>query len=72
MEWVEAVWRAGAQRWQPEWTESLAVGRREFVERIEDELGGRARYRQVEAISDKVHVLREWSPPLWRLFRARN
>ena len=61
-EWVEAVWRAGAQRRQPEWTESLAVGRREFVERIEDELGGRARYLQAAAIGENVHVLRERSP----------
>ena len=67
-EWVEAVWRAGAQRRQPEWTESLAVGRREFVERIEDELGERARYRQVEAISDEVHVLREVNPPYGSYF----
>ena len=42
---------------------SLVVGRCEFVERMEDELGGRARYRQAEAIGDKVHVLREQSPP---------
>ena len=41
---------------------------REVVERIGDELGGRARYRQVEAISDKVHVLREWSPPYGSYF----
>ena len=60
--WAEAALRAGSQHRQPEWTESLAVGRREFVERIEDELGGRARYRQVEAINPKVHVLRERSP----------
>jgi putative transposase len=61
--WVEAALHAGVQCRQSEWTESLAVGRREFVERIGDELEGRARYRQVEAIGDKVHVLREVSPP---------
>ena len=62
-QWVEAALRAGTHHRQPEWTESLAVGRREFVEQVEDELGGRARYRQAEAIGDKVHVLREQPPP---------
>jgi hypothetical protein len=49
---------------QPERTEGLAVGRRELVEGIGDEIGrGRARYRQVEAIGGEVHVLREVSLP---------
>ena len=66
--WVEAALRAGEQHRQPEWTESLAVGRREFVERIGNELGERARYRRVEGIGEEVHVLREVSPPYRRHF----
>jgi len=66
--WVEAALRAGEQHRQPEWTESLAVGRREFVERIGNELGERARYRRVEGIGEEVHVLREVSPPYSRHF----
>jgi len=54
---------AGEQRRQPKWTESLAVGRREFVERMRDKLGGRARHRQVEAVGDEVHVLGEGGQP---------
>ena len=61
--WVEAALRSGEQHRQPEWTESLAIGRREFVERIGGKLGERARYRRVEGIGEEVHVLREGSPP---------
>jgi hypothetical protein len=32
----------------PEWSTSLAVGSREFVERVEIDLGTRARDRQVQ------------------------
>ena len=54
---------AGEQHRQPEWTESLAIGRREFVELIGNELGERARHRRVEGIGEEAHVLREVSPP---------
>ena len=66
--WVEAALRAGEQNRQPEWTESLAVGRREFVEQIGNELGECARDRHVEGIGEEVHVLRERSPPYRRHF----
>jgi hypothetical protein len=46
----------------------LAVGRREFVERIGNELGERARHRRVEGIGEEVHVLREVSSPYRRHF----
>ena len=59
---------AGEQHREPEWTESSAIGRREFVERIGSELGGRARHRRVEGIGEEVHVLREVSPPYSRHF----
>lgn len=49
-----------ATPYEPMWSESVAVGRREFVERVQDELGTRAQYREVVA-DGAAHVLRE--PP---------
>jgi len=66
--WVEVALRADEQHRQPEWTGSLAIGRREFAERIGNELGERARYRRVEGIVEEVHVLREVSPTYRRHF----
>ena len=51
---------AGEQHRQPEWTESLAVGRSEFVRDVQVALGSKARYREVVA-EGQAHVLRE--PP---------
>jgi putative transposase len=48
-QWVEAALRVREQRRRPLWTESLAVGEREFVEQFQCELGGRARQREIEA-----------------------
>jgi hypothetical protein len=52
--------RAGRAQREPIWSESLAVGRREFVERVQGELGLTAQYREVVA-DGQAHVLRE--PP---------
>ena len=44
----------------PEWTESLAVGVRDyFMENVQTELGIDARHRSVEAGNHDAHVLRE-------------
>lgn len=40
------------------WSEAVAVGRRSFVEEVQQELGTRARYRHVDDI-DGLSVLRE-------------
>ena len=61
-EWIDAALRAGAQRRVPQWSESLAVGGREFVERIRTELGVRARQRQVQSWG-ACSVLRDPSLP---------
>ncbi len=59
-QWVAAALRAGRGQREPIWSESVAVGRREFVERVQGELGIKAQYREV--VSDgQAHVLRE--PP---------
>ena len=62
-QWVAAALaQRGAQRREPQWSESVAVGRREFVARVEAARGMRVRYRQVERLGD-VHILRDASAP---------
>jgi putative transposase len=57
-EWVEVALRCSALQRQAFWTESLAVGSREFVAGVQGELGNRAQYREIEAVGD-THVLRD-------------
>ena len=53
------------------WTESVAVGRSEFVRDVQVELGSKARYREVVA-EGQAHVLRE-PPTLYGAFgRAKG
>src|ERR1019366_2104553 len=68
-EWIAAALARGEAQRQPEWTESLAVGRREFVEGISVALGDRARHRHVEAFRG-AHVLRDPSAGYGPTFRA--
>ena len=51
-EWIDAALAESAHRRVPEWSESIVVGGREFVERISGELGARARHRQIESCGD--------------------
>jgi putative transposase len=60
--WVSEALRNGRGRREPLWTESVAVGGREFVERVQAELGARGRHREIERSGD-VHILRESSVP---------
>jgi putative transposase len=57
-EWVEAALRSAARGRAALWTESVAVGGREFVESVQHALGNRGRYRAIEQIGT-IHVLRE-------------
>jgi len=66
-EWIEAAVRTGGVGREPQWTESVAVGRRAFVERIGAELGDRVRGRQVE-LRGEGFVLRDASAPYVRHF----
>ena len=59
-EWIAA--RLGRSDREPHWSEAVAVGRRSFVERIREELGTRARSRQVEDV-DGASILREGAAP---------
>ena len=53
-----------------EWTQSIAVGSREFVERVEAELGVRSWYRAIQATGDGF-TLREPSASYGAHFGAR-
>jgi hypothetical protein len=57
-EWIEATLHVGGQWRVPVWSESLAVGEREFVARAGTELGVRARHRQSET-GGNMSVLRD-------------
>lgn len=48
-EWIESTLARQSSR-EPRWSEAIAVGRRSFVERVQRELGARARYRHIEAV----------------------
>lgn len=56
--WVEEALRGAERQRQARWTESVAVGGREFVTRMQRELGPRGYHRAIETIAD-THVLRE-------------
>jgi putative transposase len=57
-EWVEAALAAGGLDRRPEWSESVAVGRRSYVEDVKNVLGGAARHRRIEDLDDMT-VLRD-------------
>ena len=63
-EWITAALQNGEPR-VPEWSESLAVGSREFVARVGAELGVRARHRQIARCGD-FSVLRDPGAPYGR------
>ena len=55
---IEAALASGDREREPEWSESIAVGRRAFVEEVKRELAGRARYRRIVE-DDGESVLRD-------------
>jgi len=57
-EWVESRLVRGKLEREPEWSEAVAVGRRRFVEQVQEALGAQARYRRVEEVGD-LSVLRD-------------
>lgn len=57
-EWIEATLARGRTEREPQWSEAVAVGRRSFVERVQEQLGTRALYRHVQDVNG-ASVLRE-------------
>lgn len=56
--WIETALRTRARQRDPQWSESVAVGGREFVESVQRTLGDRGRYRKIEEAAG-MHSLRE-------------
>jgi putative transposase len=61
----------GAQTRQNEWTSSIAVGNKSFVENVKALLGFRAKGREIIE-GDKRYQLGEESPPYKALLGAEN
>lgn len=57
-EWIEATLAGGRLSREAKWSESIAVGRRCFVEEVQRNLGVRAHYRSI-AEDEGVWILRE-------------
>ena len=57
-EWIESRLGRGPLEREKQWSEAVAVGRRSFVEEVQEKLGARVRYRRVEDI-DGLSILRE-------------
>ena len=56
--WVAEALRAADAPRDPSWSQSIAVGRRSFVEAVQSALGIKARYRKIFEDRD-VHILQE-------------
>jgi putative transposase len=57
-EWVDDVLKNGLMARDDRWSESLAVGRLDFVEKVKNELGFKAAHREAIEI-DGTYALRE-------------
>ena len=69
--WVEEHLEGGAKERQDEWTDSIAVGSRSFIESVNASLGFRAKGRDVIQ-SGEGYQLRESTTPYKALFEAEN
>ena len=69
--WVEDYLGKTAKDRQDEWTGSIAVGRRSFIDKVKALLGFRAKGRKVEGV-EKGYQLREGPARYDALFEAEN
>lgn len=70
-QWVEEGLRERAATREPCWSEGIAVGSKRFVEKIQQELGNKSRYREVSE-SDGTYTLREPINPYMPIFEGKN
>ena len=63
-EWIESALARGNLEREKQWSDAVAVGRRSFVEQVQEKLGARARYRHVEDV-DGLSILRDGEEPYW-------
>jgi len=57
-EWIDEALGSGRNPREPEWTEAIAVGGKEYVAIMKEKMGMRVPGRRIEQVEDK-HVLRE-------------
>jgi putative transposase len=69
--WVEDYLGDGAKNRQDEWTNSIAVGNRSFIEKVKALLGLRAKGRKVKEVG-KGYQLREGPVPYNSLFEVEK
>ena len=69
--WVEEHLRDGAKERQDEWTGSIAVGNKSFLENVKARLGFRAKRREVINVGEG-YLLRESSASYKTLFDVEN
>ncbi len=70
-EWVEGKRGAMALERDPKWTDSVAVGGKDYLERIAEELGRKAKGRGIQG-GNGVFALREEGHAYLRVFGAKN
>ena len=69
--WVDVELKADAQTRNSLWSESLAVGGKGFVEKIQQQLGVRAKGRSV-VLEKEGNVLKETQAPYSTLFEGKK
>ncbi len=70
-EWVAQACQSGTLERDPKWTESIAVGRKEYVEKVVKKLGGKAIGRSVLRAGN-LFVLKEERKAYLRILRGEN
>ena len=70
-EWVEQALENGGAPREDRWSEALAVGSLAFVERVKNDLGVKASYREVVQ-ANGIYVLRESAEAYARNLTAKN
>ena len=70
-EWIEDYLGDGSKNRQDEWTDSIAVGNRIFIEKLKALLGFRAKGRKVQE-SGEGYQLREDPTPYNALLRPKK
>ena len=60
--WIDAAIMQGNIKRQPQWTESIAVGNKVYVEKVKDQMGYKAIWRKVVETRDSF-VLKERQHP---------
>ncbi len=69
--WVEEILKSGSNKREPKWTESIAIGSKEFVEETQTKLGIKAKGRNVVA-NNEAYELREPKIPYDQVFDPKK